>query len=218
MSDEKQPPGGHDTTPSAKTSGPRYTVRITFHSGTNIPMSDIDTGHSDPFILAQLNTDLPPRHSEDPHLRFRSRTIHRSTEPVWNAEWVVAGIPASGFTLKTRLYDEDFNGDDRLGTLHLDSGRLDDKWKGYDKQEFKLKKSGADPLVYGLRWCATMARSGKNLHARMTISMELLGRTEGDDCGKAYTVNNFWFIHYSPMVGRVAGTKSKDETGVEKHE
>lgn len=218
MGDEKSPPGGHDKTPFARTKGKRYTVRITYHSATNIPMSDINTGHSDPFILAQIDTDLPPRHSEDPHLRFRSKTVARSTEPVWNAEWVVAGIPESGFTLKTRLYDEDFNGDDRLGTLRLNSGRLSAGWKGHDKQDFKLKKSGADPVVYGLRWCAAMARSHKNLHARLNVSIEMLGETEGEDVGKPYTINNFWFIHYSPMVGRVAGTKDKDDTGVERYE
>lgn len=181
-------------------------------------MSDINTRHSDPFVLAQLNTDLPARHSDDPHLRFRSKTIQRNTEPVWNAEWIVAGIPESGFTLKTRLYDEDFNGDDRLGKLSIKSGRLGDDWKGIKEQEFKLKKSGADPMVYGVRWCASIARSSKNLHAKIRISIELLGKTEGEDVGKAYTINNFYFIHYSPLVGRMAGTKAKDDTGVERHE
>ena len=216
--DQSQPAGGYDKTTLTRTRGPRYTIRITFHSASNIPRSDIDTGYSDPFILAQLNTELRPRHSDDPHLRFRSRTVHRNREPEWNAHWVVGGIPASGFELKTRLYDEDFNNDDRLGTLHFKSGRLDDNWQGPSKEEFKLKKSGADPAVYGLRWCAAIARSSKNLHARIVISIELLGRTEQDDCGKAFTLNNFWFVHYSPLVGRVAGTKAKDEAGVERSE
>lgn len=216
--DQSQPAGGYDKTAMSRTKGPRYTVRITFHSASNIPRSDIETGHSDPFILAQLNTELPPRHSADPHLRFRSKTVHRNRDPEWNAEWIVGGIPASGFELKTRLYDEDFNHDDRLGTLHISSGKIDDDWKGPKNEEYKLKKSGSDPLVYGLRWCAAIARSSKNLHARLNISIELLGRTEQEDCGKAFTLNNFWFVHYSPLVGRVAGTKSKDESGVERSE
>jgi hypothetical protein len=219
MPDDKQPPGGVDKTPMGHTKGPRYTVRITFHSASNVPVSDINTGNSDPFVLAQLNTDLPPRHSDDPHLRFRSKTIHRSTEPVWSAVWVVGGIPSSGFKLKTRLYDaDDYNRDDRLGTLHYNSGRLDENWKGVDKEEFKLEKTGAHPLVYGLRWCTSIVRSSRNLHARMTMSIELLGKTEGDDMGKAFTLNNFFFVHFSPLVGKLAGTKGKDEKGIKKSE
>lgn len=220
MPDDKNPPGGLDKTPLGHTKQPRYTVKITFHSASNVPVSDINTGNSDPFVLAQLATDQPPRHSDDPHLRFRSKTIHRSTEPVWNAEWVVGNIPESGFTLKSRLYDaDDYNRDDRLGTLHYSSGRLGENWKGVDKEEFKLRKTGAHPLVYGLRWCAATMRSSKNIDARMTISIEMLGKTEGEDMGKAYTLNNFWFKHYSPLFGKIAGTKGEeDEKGIQKKE
>jgi hypothetical protein len=166
-----------------------------------------------------LDTDLPQRHSDDPHLRFRSKTIHRSTEPVWNAVWVVGGIPASGFHLKTRLYDsDDYNKDDRLGTLNYNSGRLDENWKGLDKEEFKLAKTGAHPLVYGLRWCTSIVRSSRNLHARLVMSIEMLGKTEGEDMGKAFTLNNYFFVHFSPLVGKIAGTKGKDEKGIEKSE
>ena len=216
---DKQPPGGLDKTPLGHSKQDRYTVRITFHSATNVPVSDINTGNSDPFVLAQLQTDLPPRHSEDPHLRFRSKTIHRSTEPVWNAEWVVGGIPESGFMLKTRLYDaDDYDRDDRLGTLHYHSGRLGEHWKGLNKEEFKLKKSGAHPLVYGLRWCTSIVRSSRNLHAKLIISVEILGKTEGEDMGKAFTLNNFYFKHFSPLIGKIAGTKDADDKGIKKSE
>jgi hypothetical protein len=52
----------------------------------------------------------------------------------------------------------------------------------------------------------------------MTISIELLGKTEGEDMGKAYTINNFFFTHYSPLIGKIAGTKDKDEQGIKKSE
>lgn len=219
MPEDKNPPGGLDKTPLGHTKQPRYTVKITFHSASNVPVSDINTGNSDPYVLAQLQTDLPPRHSDDPQLRFRTKTIHRSTEPVWNSVWVVGGIPESGFTLKSRLYDaDDYNRDDRLGTLHYHSGRLGEDWKGLNKEEFKLSKTGAHPLVYGLRWCAATVRSSRNLHSRLTISIEMLGKTEGDDMGKAYTLNNFYFTHYSPLFGKIAGTKGEDEKGIQKSE
>jgi len=37
--------------------------------------------------------------------------------------------------------------------------------------------------------------------------------------GKAYTLNNFWFKHYSPLFGKIAGTKGgEDEKGIQKKE
>jgi hypothetical protein len=132
---------------------------------------------------------------------------------------VVAGIPESGFELKARLYDsDDYKKDDRLGTLHYHTGRLGESWPGVHEEEFKLRKSGAHPLAYGLRWCTSIVRSSRNLNARMTISIELLGKTEGEDMGKAYTINNFFFTHYSPLIGKIAGTKDKDEQGIKKSE
>lgn len=216
MPDDKQPEGGHDSTPLKPSSGPTYTVRITFHSAHNVPVSDYGTRSSDPYILAQMQTPLPTRHREDPHLRFRSQTIHRTTEPEWNAQWIVGGVPESGFSLSIRLYDEDpEDHDDRLGKVGYDSGRLSEKWKGLDKEEFKVKKTGADVVAYSMRWAGRMLCKSKDIHARLVMSVEVLGKTE-EEVGKVYTMNNFWWVHYSPMIGRLAGVKSNDEKGVER--
>lgn len=215
MGNDKQPAGGYDSTKLEPANRPCYSVKITFHRATNVPIADMGARSSDPYVLAQLNTSLKPRHTHDPYLRFRTETKHKTVKPEWNATWVVAGVPEDGFELKARLFDEDPDDhDDRLGKVHYHSGRLSEKWQGPKEESFKVHKTGANFRAYTLRWCASAMKPGRDVHAHLVISIEVLGRTK-EDLGKAYTINNFWWIHYSPLIGRLAGTKSNDETGVE---
>jgi hypothetical protein len=178
-------------------------------------VADFGKLSADPYILAQLNTALPTRHDYDPLLRFRSRTIPRNLEPAWEAEWVVAGVPSSGFTLKARIYDEDPDDhDDRLGKVHVHSGRIDEDFRIVE-ETYKVRKTGADFKAYAFRSCMRLLQEEDKLHARLVISVEVLGRTK-EELGKVYTCNSFWWIHYSPIIGRIAGTKANDEQGVER--
>ncbi|WWD00363.1 hypothetical protein V866_007275 [Kwoniella sp. B9012] len=217
MTNDK-PAGGYDSTPLPPSSGPTYIVRITFHSATNLPIADFGSGSADPFILAQVKTSHKTRHSHDPYLRWRSKTIRKSLEPSWESSWVIAGVPADGLDLSARIYDEDpSDHDDRLGKVELHTGNIDEGWKGIKKEEYKVKKTGADLRAYTARWVCTVVGK-KELHARLTLSVEVLGKTrKEDDVGKAYTINNFWWIHYSPLIGRLAGVKGKNDKGVEKY-
>ena len=103
---DKQPAGGYDDTPVPSVP-PGYTVRITFHRAHNLPFADVTSLSSDPYLIANLRTDLPKRHKQDPDLVFRTPTIRRSTNPEWNSVWTIAHIPPSGFNMKIRLFDED---------------------------------------------------------------------------------------------------------------
>jgi len=107
LHDKNNPPGGYDKTliPTARDG---YTVRFTIHRAESLPVSDLASRSSDPFVTATLTSDLPKRHKEDPEMVLRTRTIHKSVDPEWNTEWIVAGVPSSGFRLKCRIYDEDF--------------------------------------------------------------------------------------------------------------
>ncbi|WVQ84085.1 hypothetical protein IAT38_006230 [Cryptococcus sp. DSM 104549] len=215
MPDEK-PAGGLDRTPLHPSPSPTYTVRITFHSATNLPVADFGSASSDPFILAQARTSQKARHSNDPFLRFRSKTVHKTLEPVWDAPWVIAGVPGDGLNLSVRVYDEDpEDHDDRLGKVEFSTGPIDEKWAGIQEESFKVKKTGADYRAYALRWMC-VAVGGRKLHARLVMSVEVLGRTK-KEVGKPYTINGFWWKHYSPMIGRLAGVKSKDGKGVERY-
>jgi hypothetical protein len=112
---KKGPAGGYDDTP-VPSAPPGYTLRFTFHHAQDLPYADLGTLSADPYIIATLKTALVKRHKADPDLRLRVPTVHKKVNPVWNVQWIVANVPASGFYLKCRLYDEDpADHDDRLG-------------------------------------------------------------------------------------------------------
>ena len=212
-SDHKEgPAGGFDDTAIPR-APPGYTVKFTFHSAVNLPAADIHTLSSDPYVLAQVNTELPRRHSKDPHLRFRTPTIRRSTHPEWNCEWILANVPASGFKLKCRIYDEDpADHDDRLGSANVKVNGIGEDWSGIDREAFKLKKRKASKRAYVMRGCAAMFSRRIKMTSNVVISVQVLGRTECDHGGRMWTIGPCaWSQHLSPMIGRLAGTKEPGE-------
>lgn len=208
------PAGGHDETPIPK-APPGFTLKFTFHRAISLPMADINSLSSDPYIVAQLNTNLSTRHKQDPHMRFRTPTIRRSTDPVWNCEWVIANVPASGFALKARIYDEDpADHDDRLGNVHVHVAEIGERWEDIKEQELRIKKRMGSKRAYLIRGCASMFSTSIKLSGSLFMSVELLGRTEGDYGGRVWTVGPCaWSQHFSPMIGRLAGTKDPGEDG-----
>ncbi|KAF2157741.1 hypothetical protein K461DRAFT_250919 [Myriangium duriaei CBS 260.36] len=211
--DHKEPAGGYDSTPIPN-APPGWTVKFTFIRATNLPMADINTLSSDPYVSAQLNTGLQTRHKEDPHLRFRTHTIRRETDPVWNSEWIVANVPSSGFRLKARLYDEDpADHDDRLGNAHINVHHIDENWGGIKEQAFSIKKRSGSKRAYLARAVATCVRIAKHMRGELYVSVEVLGRTKDENGGRMYTVGPTWWVkHYSPMLGRITGQK-EDKNG-----
>lgn len=209
---KKGPAGGFDDTPVPK-APPGYTLKITFHKAENLPFADIGTLSSDPYILAVVRTDLPKRHKQDPDLRLRTPTIHRNTNPEWNTEWIIANVPRSGFHLKCRLYDEDpQDHDDRLGNAHVIVSHIDDSWKGISRQKFDLKKRMGSKRAYTIRGCAALFSKSVKMGGHLVVSVENLGRTESEDGGRAYTLAPLpWSRHYSPLIGRLAGTKDMEQ-------
>jgi hypothetical protein len=217
------PPGGFDATPIPHARD-GYTVRFTFHRAENLPASDLNTRSSDPFILATLTSSLLKRHKEDPDLVMRTQTVHKNTNPEWNKTWTVAGIPGSGFRLKCRLYDEDpADHDDRLGNVTIYAESLGPNWQGFKERGFDVKKRMGSKRAYGVRACAAMFSSNVHMDGTLYVSAELLGPSE-EPYGRMYTVaETYFFKHYSPMIGRLAGTKapgseSGDKPQTEKYE
>lgn len=210
---EQQPAGGVDKTP-LHPRNKSYTVQFTFHRATNVPVADFGKRSSDPYLLVDLSTSQKKRNDYDPQHRFRTQTMHRTTEPQWHAPWVVAGVPGDGFHLKIRLMDEDSpDMDDKLGKVKIHVPRLGEGWE-LEQQEYKVHKRGGDTKAYALRWCTSISPH-KEMHARLYVAAKVLGVTE-ERTGKTYTLNSFWWTHYSPMIGRIAGTRQNDDQGVEK--
>lgn len=210
--DNTNPPGGYDSTPIPYQPG-GYTVKITIHRATNLPMADINSLSSDPYVLAECKTDGPMRHKEDPPLQFRTPTIRRNTDPEWNAEWTVANAPAGGFKLKLRVYDEDpANKDDRLGNVHIHVPSLQG-WAGMQQQKYHIEKKAGSKRAYVVRAVATCFRVAKHMHGDIYISMEVLEKTPEDgQNGRMYTLGpQWWTRHYSPLLGRIANTHDPAE-------
>lgn len=209
---KKGPAGGFNTTAIPKTSL-GYNVKFTFHRATNLPMADINTFSSDPYLVATLKTSLPKRHKEDPKISFRTRTMRRNCKPEWNAEWKVANVPADGFELKCRLYDEDpADHDDRLGNIHIHVDSIREGWEGIRDQPYKIKKRMGSKRAYLVRGCVSMFNRSVPMSGEVFISIEVLGRTEAESGGRMYTMGPCaWSQHFSPMIGRLTGTKDPKE-------
>ena len=210
----KQPAGGYDDTP-IPSAPPGYTVKITFHRAHSLPFADLNSFSSDPFIHATLYTKMATRHKQDPDVTFRTKTIHRNTDPEWNQEWIVANVPATGFALKARVYDEDpADHDDRLGNVHVNVNKIDAHWQGFKEQPFKIKKRMGSKRAYFFRGCAALVRKGVQMSGEVIISVELLGRTQAENGGQIYTVGPCTFSkHLSPMIGMIAGTRTPGKKG-----
>ncbi len=211
--DKRDPPYGHASKPIAH-APPGYTVKIIFHQAARLPMADFASLSSDPFLMAQVDTDLQRRHQEDPPLKFRTKTVWNNTNPEWNQEWILDHVPASGFKMKCRLYDEDqTNRDDRLGNVHITVGRISENWEGIHSQAYKVKKKTGSWRAYCVRAMAVgMSRTEKSMHGNLYVSIEVLGRTPGDDGGRCYTIGpNYWCKHYSPLLGRIANSRAPDD-------
>jgi hypothetical protein len=207
--DEKQPAGGYDAS-KIPPAPPGYTIKITIHRAENLPMADINSLSSDPYVVSQIYTSIPTRHKEDPPLRNRTFTIRRCVNPEWNAEWIVGNVPARGFKLKCRLYDEDpGDHDDRLGNAHVEVPSLSETWKGITEQSFKIKKRMGSKRAYLTQAIATTARLRETMSGHLILSIEMIGRTESNHGGRLYTVGPMsWTKHYSPILGRMVGKKT----------
>ncbi|KAL7972051.1 hypothetical protein HDV63DRAFT_393524 [Trichoderma sp. SZMC 28014] len=207
--EHKGPPGGYDKTPLPD--APQgYTVRFIFHSATNVPVADLHTASSDPFLVATLRGTQPKRHKEDPDLKYRTRTIHRTTTPEWNEEWVVANVPPGGFTLKCRMYDEDVaDKDDRLGNVTVNVSSISEDWPGIPPpgQEFEAKKRVMSKRAFILKGIVSAISHGTHIAPRLRISMEVLGKSD-PPFAQMYTLSpTRWIKHNSPMIGRLIGQK-----------
>ncbi|KAI9767471.1 MAG: hypothetical protein M1840_005700 [Geoglossum simile] len=211
--EEKQPPGGlsHTPIPNAE---PGYTLRITFVRATNLPIADLSSLSSDPFVYAEFKTSLPMRNKEDPILSFRTPTIRRNVNPEWNTAWVLANVPSSGFSMKARILDEDpMDHDDRLGSVCIDVDHLDESWAGIQEEAFKIRKRSGSKRAYIGRRCVVTFRGGGKMSGELILSVEVLGRTK-DKGGRVYTIGpNYWSKHYSPLIGKLTGTKEPGKDG-----
>ncbi|KAM0274324.1 hypothetical protein ACHAQH_007959 [Verticillium albo-atrum] len=199
-------PGGIDRTPLPD-APPGFTVKFIFHKAENLPVADLSTWSSDPFVHATLKTHLVTRHDEDPDLTFRTRTIRRTTKPVWDEEWIVANVPASGFSLKCRIWDEDYpDSDDRLGNVTIEVDSISEDWEGVPPpgREYKVKKRSGHKGAYLVR---ALYSGHDHYTPSLWVSMQVLGVSPPPHA-QIYTVGPSMSIkHFSPTIGLLTGTR-----------
>nr|XP_025034581.1 extended synaptotagmin-3 [Pelodiscus sinensis] len=127
---------------------PRGVVRVHLLQAENLVQKDHFRGKSDPY--ANLRVGL---------VQFRSKTIQRNLNPIWNEmyEFVVHELP--GQDLEVDLYDEDTDKDDFLGSLLINltdvmNDGIVDKW-------FPLSKTESGHLHLKLEWLSLVTDQEK---------------------------------------------------------
>lgn len=210
---DDKPAGGYDPIPVPKR--PRgWTVKIVIHKATDLPMADLNSLSSDPYVTTTITTDTPTRHKEDAAMTMRTPTIQKNTNPVWGHSWIIANIPSSGFKAKMRLYDEDpSDKDDRLGNVHINIPSINENFQAIKDKAYKIEKRSGSKRAYFIRAVSTCFGKAKHMHGELYVSIEVLGRTaeDGQD-GRLYTVGPCWYTkHFSPLLGRIANTQGSSD-------
>lgn len=200
-------------------SAPQYTCEIVIHRAANVPIADLNTLSSDPYIRATVSPRVPqpvaatgpPPQSPAPeaqYISFRTITARKTLDPVFNARWLVSGIPASGFVLTLQLNDEDpGNHDDRLGkavirfpdpNLGDSSGQsLKEGWDSGEREYKMHKRHGSLRARLGTYIAKTLTRGRVGHRVRVFVSVRVLGpapRLEGEDSERIYTLGPRLYI------------------------
>lgn len=200
--------------PSATESppGPRYIVHINFSSGNKLPIGDLPSRSSDPYIVSTLR--FPG--TTFPKLHRRTSTIHTSLTPTWNERWSIANVPVQGIDLKIKVMDEDpRNHDDKLGVARISTGPLD----RCESDMLFLEKVKPGKGVWAgtkrvmLSTCGVGSQKGE---VEFEISLEKMDPDHGqgeDEVMRAYTIAPNWFSrHSSPLLGIIiTHTKTAEE-------
>lgn len=179
-----------------------YAVEITIHRAQHVPVGDILNCSSDPYIYTTLHLRNPTQHRPDDSLRqqileYRTRTVRSNLEPTFECQWVVGGIPESGFVLKLRLRDEDpgqFFHDDRLGKgvllIPTPGEKLEEGWE-LRENECKIEKRKGAIRTYISTYVARLVPGGGvGHHTKVWVSARVVGKSKilEDDPDKIYTI------------------------------
>ena len=141
-------------------------ILITFKHASHIPVRDIMSQSSDPYLLAFLTPRAPPSPEHPPFpLTFRTTTKRHTRDPQWEEAWHLGGMPLEGFDLVLKLFDEDKprDLDNGLGIAELSVNENlpptgEDGKPGEPRMhELKIKKRKANRQTYAatylVAWC-----------------------------------------------------------------
>ncbi|KAG9084150.1 hypothetical protein FRC06_004193 [Ceratobasidium sp. 370] len=202
-----------------------YDTQITVHSAHDLPVSDLPSLSADPYILAWLR-------DQDNTSDARSGLGERGVESGWRT-----GV---GFALRIGVRDEDAGKkDERLGEARVsffstlapkklkgdDSERdADLDWghvrEGLDvaRREAPIKKwRGGTRMFLSTYMTAAIIRRVSPRSGKVVVSIRVLGLSENQEDRRVYTLGpNYYSLHFSPLLGKVMGTKSANPSGAAK--
>lgn len=191
---------------------PRVRSILCCRSETNLsshPALALFKGFSaDPFLACFLAVPAHPLHNDDNPLEFRTPTIRANLNPTWESKWRVAGIPSSGFKLTIRLRDEDpGDHDDRLGTVTVREHSVGaDLFR--DHQEYNVMKRRGSIRAYVMTYLASAVVKNISIHARLYMSIKVIGKTPNQEDRRVYTVGPRTFP-YLPAAATRGTNKSE---------
>ncbi|KAF8695599.1 C2 protein, partial [Rhizoctonia solani] len=217
-----------------------YDLEITFHSARSLPISDIPSFSADPYILASVRVPSYAGREDPgpPPLLFRTRTIHGTRDPEWGNEvWRIGGIPGAGFVLRVAIRDEDAGKkDDRLGEARIsflgqkpvkdgersaeeDWGQVRNGMNVERKEASVKKRRGGIRAIISTFITAAFSRSVSKHGGNVVISVKVLGLSQNQKDRRPYTLGpHYYSIHFSPLLGRMIGTKSTNASNSQKAE
>ncbi|KIJ54279.1 hypothetical protein M422DRAFT_25206 [Sphaerobolus stellatus SS14] len=196
-----------------------YTCEIIFIRADHAPVADIRTLSCDPYIKASLQAHSRSGYSET-SLRYRTQTMRRTLNPVFNSRWIVSGVPANGFTLTINLIDEDTkDSDDRLGRAVLlipnpqDGPILKEGWDSGDMECKIEKRRGSLKTYLATYFAAAITRGDISHHVRVWVRIRILGKTPDQKDRRLYTLGPPSYVrHFSPLIGHfVSGGTAVNE-------
>ncbi|KIJ30348.1 hypothetical protein M422DRAFT_36570 [Sphaerobolus stellatus SS14] len=188
-----------------------YTCEIIFIRADHAPVADIRTLSCDQYIKASLQAHSRSRYLET-SLRYRTQTMRRTLNPVFNSRWIVSGVPTNGFTLTINLIDEGpKDSDDRLGRAVLLTPNLQDD--GGD-MECKIEKRRDSLKTYLSTYFAAVITQGDiSHHVRVWVRIRILGKTPDQKDRRLYSLGPPSYVrHFSPLIGHfVSGGTAVNE-------
>lgn len=184
-----------------------YTIALRFVSGSRLPIGDFFQGTSDPYVVAYLDR------KGTNELVFRTSTARSTRDPKWQEDdvWHVRGVQ-EGAVIKIWLYDEDPRklDNDRLGVAELRLDNLEQLASQDEAKEMTLKvsKRKANMKVYALTYIYTWAAFQDLNKQAASITVELKVKKDEHKPDKPRQAGPMRYsIHFSPILGRMAGTK-----------
>ncbi|CCG80766.1 Putative uncharacterized protein [Taphrina deformans PYCC 5710] len=185
-----------------------YEIQLQFVSAFHVPVGDFFNGSSDPYIQAIIN------HKTDDELYFRTSTCRSTRDPKWQKEdtWHLGGIK-EGTHVKIRMLDEDPRkmDNDRIGVSELRLEGLEQLCGQKEGKEIELKvqKRKASVKVYILTYTYSWLGAQDLKSQASRIKVKLTVKRDEKERKRPCLIGPIRYdIHFSPILGRLAHTKS----------